>query len=99
MPLGEPVAVVCLWTRCYALVRAIFWVAQSPAGRTRHRVLVGDRRGDLRQVAVLAGDSADGDILTVDLDPNEGADVRFVRIETTASPSWVAWREVRIFSR
>jgi hypothetical protein len=74
-------------------------VAQFPNGSTRHRVLVGTQRGELRLVAALKGDTADGEVLVVDLDPDDGGQVRFVRIETTASPSWVAWREVRVIGR
>jgi hypothetical protein len=74
-------------------------VAQFPDGTTRHRVLVGSRRNDLRQVAVLRGETHDGDVLVVELAGTDGRDIRFVRVETTASPSWVAWREVRVIGR
>jgi hypothetical protein len=74
-------------------------VAQSPDGQTRHRVLVGTKRTDLREVAVLRGPTSDGQTLTVDLDGDAGRGVRLVRVETTASPSWVAWREIRVFGR
>jgi hypothetical protein len=70
-------------------------VAQFPSGKTHHRVLAGARRGELRKVADLRGITADGDVLTVSLD-NFGGAVRYVRIETVDSPSWVAWREVRV---
>jgi F5/8 type C domain len=74
-------------------------VAQSPNGPTRHRVLVGAARSDLAQVALLRGDTADGDALDVELAAADGQSIRFVRIETSQSPSWVAWREVRVFGR
>jgi F5/8 type C domain len=73
-------------------------VAQTPAGTTRHRVLVGVDRSHLREVAVLRGTTADGDVLTVQLSASDGAGMGVVRVETTASPSWVAWREVRVFA-
>lgn len=74
-------------------------VAQFPNGETHHRVLVGARRGELRRVADLRGNTTDGDVLTVSLDGAAGAGVRYVRIETVNSPSWVAWREVRVIGR
>jgi hypothetical protein len=74
-------------------------VGQSPDGLTRHRILVGDQRGDLHEAAVLREDTVDGQTLAVELSLSDGRAVRFVRIETTLSPSWVAWREVRIFGR
>jgi len=74
-------------------------VAQSPDGPTRHRILIGPRRTDLREVAVLRGQTADGQTLTFDVSAAAGRDVRFVRVETSVSPSWVAWREMRVFGR
>ena len=74
-------------------------VAQSPDGPTRHRILIGPRRTDLREVAVLRGQTADGQTLTFDVSAAAGRDVRFVRVETSVSPSWVAWREIRVFGR
>lgn len=62
-------------------------------------MLVGAHRGELRKVSDLRGNTADGDVLTVSLDSATGAGVRYVRIETVDSPSWVAWREVRVFGR
>jgi F5/8 type C domain-containing protein len=74
-------------------------VAQSPSGPTRHRILVGARRTDLREVAFLRGPTADGQTLTVDVNAELGRAVRFVRVETSVSPSWVAWREIRVYGR
>jgi hypothetical protein len=73
-------------------------VTQHPAGRTTHvvtwlgpgRTVVGRR--------TFRGRTEDGDWLTVALDP-AAARVRYVRIETTASPSWVAWREIDVIGR
>jgi hypothetical protein len=75
-------------------------VAQFPAeGATEHRVWTrGPGAADgyvLRQT--LAGTTRDGELL----DARSGAPwagVRYVRIETTASPSWVAWREVQVLA-
>ena len=72
-------------------------VSQSPSGPTRHRVSVGATRGTMQPVAVLQGSTLDGDVLKVELASEDGGAVRFVRIDTTDSPSWVAWYEVRVF--
>ncbi len=74
-------------------------VAQFPAGTTRHRVLVGPRRGQLQPAGVIEQRTNEGDVLVIQLDAPGGEGVRFVRVETLASPSWVAWREVRVFAR
>jgi len=74
-------------------------VAQYPAeGATVHRVWT---RGDgatgyvLRQT--LAGTTRDGQWLEA-RDGAPWAGVRHVRIETTQSPSWVAWAEIEILA-
>jgi hypothetical protein len=78
----------------YRLTEIRLLVSQLPAGPTRHRVLV---RGPGGAAATLvhefAVDTVDGDWLAFVPDaPLEN--VRYVRVETTSSPSWVAWREV-----
>ncbi len=72
-------------------------VAQDPAGPTEHRVLVRGASGGFHPVRTFQGSTGDGDWLVVaPAHPLEG--VRTVRIRTVASPSWVAWREVRIYA-
>lgn len=70
-------------------------VGQDPAGRTRH-VITCRRRpsGDATRLGVLSGATKDLDVLEV-RSPAD-ARCRFIRIETRASPSWVAWREIEI---
>jgi len=70
-------------------------VGQYPAGRTTHRVLARGGGGALRLLATLRGTTTDGDWLEVPFDSPVWA--RYVRVETTESPSWVAWREISIF--
>lgn len=75
-------------------------VAQYPAeGATTHRVWTrGPGDGDayvLRET--LTGTTRDGQTL----ESRAGAPwagVRFVRVETTQSPSWVAWKEVQVLA-
>jgi hypothetical protein len=69
--------------------------AQSPAGPTTH--LVGCRStldGGLTQLATLEASTTDGELLPVTL--STPATCRILRVETTASPSWVAWREIEV---
>jgi hypothetical protein len=70
-------------------------VAQDPAGPTTHVVTLRDEAGATLATYTLAAATSDGDWLEPDLGGPLGG-VRFVRIDTTASPSWVAWREVSI---
>jgi hypothetical protein len=71
-------------------------VAQSPAGVTEHRVWgrVADG-GDLVLLGTLSGETADSQILRLTSSGTWPA-VRWLRVETTASPSWVAWREIEV---
>ncbi len=69
-------------------------VAQTPSGPTTHRVRALTPSGWVT-IADLAGSTADGQVLVArPPSPVEGA--RAVRIETSQSPSWVAWREIEV---
>ena len=73
-------------------------VDQSPGGRTVHRLLAGADAGSLREVHVFDGQTDYGDVLEwMPEDPLTG--VRVIRIETTVSPSWIAWQEVELLGR
>jgi hypothetical protein len=70
-------------------------VAQTPAGPTRHVVAVRGPTGAYRTVDTIEQTTTDGDWLEVrPAAPLDG--VRFVRVETTSSRSWVAWREISV---
>jgi hypothetical protein len=75
-------------------------VAQYPAeGATTHRVWTkGPGSGDayvLRET--LAGTTRDGQTLESRAGAPWGS-VRFVRVDTTQSPSWVAWKEIQVLA-
>jgi hypothetical protein len=71
-------------------------VAQSPPGRTDHRVTCRPTASaDFVALGRLAGSTSDLDELTLRL-PSPVA-CRIVRIRTVASPSWVAWREIEVY--
>lgn len=75
-------------------------VAQYPAeGATTHRVWTkGPGAGDayvLRET--LAGTTRDGQTLEARAGA-PWANVRYVRVETTQSPSWVAWKEIQVLA-
>jgi hypothetical protein len=68
-------------------------VAQDPAGATTHVVLVGSSVANLHAVHTFKGQTRDGQTLAwTPSTPLRG--VLIVRILTTRSPSWVAWREI-----
>jgi len=79
----------------YAVSAIRLSVGQYPNGGTTHEVWVGDRWDGLQKVHVFDGVTSDGELLVFAPDaPLE--DVRFVRIVTTHSPSWVAWKEIEV---
>ncbi len=70
--------------------------AQTPTpGDTVHRIY-GRADGDTAEIllAELAGTTEDGVWVMARLDHPRA--VRYVRIETVVSPSWVAWREIEL---
>jgi len=71
--------------------------SQYPAGKTVHRVLGkgSSTNGEFQLLYTFTGDTADGQILTY-TPPQLIQGIQFIRVETTVSPSWVAWREIEI---
>lgn len=71
-------------------------VAQTPAGETHHLVSCLSSVGaDPIVMAELAGVTSDAQVLVVD---GGGVVCRLIRVFTVASESWVAWREIEIYS-
>jgi hypothetical protein len=69
-------------------------VDQHPAGFTKHEIYCKESPDSEEvKVATIAGDSHKGEVIEVFF-PSVRA--QFVRIHTVESPSWVAWRDVKI---
>lgn len=70
-------------------------VAQWPDGHTVHQVLGGATSPAATLLHTFSGTTAEADVLEhVFAAPPT---VRYLRVLTTASPSWVSWREVEVF--
>jgi hypothetical protein len=70
-------------------------VGQYPDGQTDHQIWVRGSSGDLKMVYEFKGNTADNQIL--DFNPTPPlTGIRFVRVVTTQSPSWVAWKEIEV---
>ena len=74
--------------------RLVLWVDQDPGGFTDHRVLGGLEPDPTDELARLSGDTDWGQRLQVEI----GRTVRYLRVETVTSPSWVAWLEILVIS-
>lgn len=72
-------------------------VSQYPAGATHHRVGCAlSAGGPLTVLADLAGETTDLQVLSVKLEAPVSC--RLLRVDTLASPSWVAWREIEVLA-
>ena len=71
-------------------------IAQTPPGPTSHELWLGDGSGTRALYARLINEhTEDGQTLAVPIDPPRNINEVYVR--TVQSPSWVAWREIRVF--
>jgi hypothetical protein len=70
-------------------------VAQSPAGPTTHHLgCRGSPSGAIVMLGTLQGSTTDGDLLSLELGSPTAC--RILRVDTSASPSWVAWRDIEV---
>lgn len=70
-------------------------VSQYPEGDTVHQIWVGTDPDSLTLLHEFSGFTNDGDLLEfVPVIPP--TNIQFIKIITTQSPSWVAWREIEV---
>lgn len=72
-------------------------IAQYPAGRTRHRITATLADGSAVLLWEFDEETQDPGSLSLTL-PVPLADVTSIRVDTLESPSWVAWREIEIYT-
>jgi hypothetical protein len=81
----------------YSIGEIRLTVGQWPAGQTTHQVWVGASRDAMQQAFEFSGRTHDFDVL--DYVPATAlVNIRYVRIVTTSSPSWVSWREIEVLA-
>ena len=79
----------------YNILRIELTPSQFPAGETAHRILLAGSDSQFSERHVFQSFTSDGQVLTFSpQDPIPS--IRYVRVETTSSPSWVAWREIEV---
>lgn len=69
-------------------------VNQTPPGPTKHEVYVGPTPDQLTLLGTLEGVTQDMQWLELN---TPGTNVRYVKISTVKSPSWVSWREIEVY--
>lgn len=72
-------------------------ISQYPEGNTVHQIWVGADSAALSMIHEFSGFTSESDVLEFTASP-PAVGVRFVRIVTPSSPSWVAWREIEILA-
>jgi glucose/arabinose dehydrogenase len=92
-----PVAWIALsYDRPYRVERIELVTGQNPSGSTTHEVWVGNGP-ELSLLTRLAANTNDQQVLTVPVTP--ARDLTRILVNTTSSPSYVAWREIRVFGQ
>lgn len=79
------------------VARIALLVSQTPEGYTVHRVLGRADNEDWRLLHEFKGVTADSQTLEATL-PQPWPNIRYLRIMTTASPSWIGWREIEVYA-
>jgi hypothetical protein len=83
--------------KAYDIQEVLLTPSQYPSGATTHRIL-GEGPGTagiLKVLHIFQGDTQDGQPLVFSPSP-AWQGIQVVRVETVASPSWVAWREIQV---
>ena len=75
------------------ITKVRLFTAQSPPGPTSHRILGGLTPDSLALLGTLEGDTAAGQWLELQVK----GQVRYLKIDTSKSPSWVAWAEIEVY--
>jgi len=81
----------------YSVREIRLMVGQYPEGPTSHQVYVGSTTGNLQLVHTFDQATEEDQILVYQPD-TPLTDIRFVRITTISSPSWVAWKEIEVIA-
>ena len=77
------------------LSRIELLTAQSPAGTTEHQVSVSNDLGTWTVASIVRSYTTNGQWLSVPINlPG-----RYISITTVFGPSWVAWREIRVYQQ
>jgi len=71
-------------------------VAQWPAGFTHHIVKGRGNDSEWIEIATFQENTTQGTWLVFQL-PEALEEIRYLRVETLSSPSWVAWSEIQVF--
>ena len=83
------------WPRAVTEIRLC--VIQASAGATSHRILGGRTPTSLAALADINSATENGQLLSATLPPDPQQLVRYLKIETSSSPSVVAWGRIEVW--
>lgn len=81
----------------FSIAEVTLQVAQYPAGDTQHQVWAITDQDRFILLREFDQSTRDNDILAAPLD-SPLPEIRAIRVETLASPSWVAWKEIEVYA-
>lgn len=73
-------------------------IGQYPDGPTVHQIWVRGPSDSLKMIYEFKGNTSDNQILKFEPNPPLTG-IQFIRIVTTQSPSWVAWKEIEVIGQ
>jgi F5/8 type C domain len=76
------------------LTKVRLLVQQNPAGQTTHQIYGGPTANNLSLLGTLTGFTQAGQWLEFD---STATSVRYLKVVTTQSPSWVGWSEIEVY--
>jgi chitodextrinase/photosystem II stability/assembly factor-like uncharacterized protein len=81
----------------YDIAQIRLYVEQYPDGNTTHNIYTSQDASNWTLVKTLSGYTSCFQTLIVDFSPSL-SNVRYVKVETVSSPSWVAWTEIEVYN-
>ena len=80
----------------YNISNVLLKVSQSPNGVTRDELSTGATTSSLQVVRTLNSYTSAGQWINITFNPQLSG-IRFLRVTTTSSPSWVAWHKFIVY--
>ena len=81
----------------YNISRILLTVRQTPNGTTTHKIYTSNDATNWILARTLSGYTYMNQVLAVDFSPPV-SNVRYVKVETVSSPSWVSWVEIEVYA-
>ena len=81
----------------YNITNVCLLISQSSNGATYHQISIGASLNSTQVVTVLNGTTFNGEWINITYNPPLN-NVRFLRLDTISSPSWVSWIKFLVYA-